>query len=125
MNIEINLFWIAVLVFVIIGLMTIVNMIGRYLKDRLDNKKDIHFKDKDVQITSEAFNKIGEVKNATQNEILLNKQNVQNNLEIYTHDVKIENLEDRMEHLEKYVQDMNGKIQSQLDIILKELQHRG
>lgn len=125
MHIYFNWFWIIFLTIVLIGFIVYSFNKSRNYKDELDNKKDIHFKDKDVEITSEAFKKIGEVKNGTPNEILLNRQNVQNNTEIFAHDKKFEQLEERIDHLEKYVQDMNDKIQNQLDIILRELQNRG
>ena len=87
------------LLFVLAIIVTLV--IARTYKDKLDFKKDIHFKDKDVEITSEAFNKIGEVKNGTPNEVILNMQNVENNKEIYVHDKKLEDLEEKVEFLLK------------------------
>lgn len=74
-------------------------VLARVHKDKLDNKKDIHFKDKDVEVTTEAFKRIGEVKNGTPNEIILNMQNVENNKELFTHDKKIELLEEKVEFL--------------------------
>ena len=74
-------------------------VIARTYKDKLDFKKDIHFKDKDVEITSEAFKKIGEVKNGTPNELILNLQNIENNKEIYLHDQEIEDLKQKVEFL--------------------------
>ena len=94
---EIHLFY--PLLFVLAIIVTLV--IARTYKDKLDFKKDIHFKDKDVEITSEAFNKIGEVKNGTPNEVILNMQNIENNKEIYVHDKKLENLEEKVEFLLK------------------------
>lgn len=102
-----------------------INAIGRYAKDKLDNKKDIYFKDKDVEVVSEAFKKIGEVKNGTKNEVILNAQNVENNKEIHAYNIKQEELENRVEHLEYYVKEMNNNIQQQLKTILEELEKRG
>ena len=76
-------------------------VISRTYKDKLDFKKDIHFKNKDVEITSEAFNKIGEVRNGTPNEVILNLQNIENNKEIFCHDKKIDDLEQKVEFLLK------------------------
>ena len=93
--ITINLFWI----FSTLLLIVCVFVLARSYKDKLDNKKDIHFKDKDVEITSEAFNKIGEVKYGTENEVILNLQNVENNKEIHSLNQKMEQLE----HLVNYI----------------------
>lgn len=87
------------LLFVLTIIITFV--ISRTYKDKLDFKKDIHFKNKDVEITSEAFNKIGEVRNGTPNEVILNLQNIENNKEIFCHDKKIDDLEQKVEFLLK------------------------
>ena len=91
MEVTINLRWIMFLIFILAIIITFV--VARGYKDKLDNKKDIHFKNKDVEITSEAFKKIGEVKDGTQNEVILNLQNVENNKEIHSLNQKIEQLE--------------------------------
>lgn len=85
------------LMFVLAIIITFV--IARMHKDKLDNTKDIHFKDKDVEVTTEAFNKIGTIKNGTPNEIILNMQNVENNKELFSHDRKLEELEEKVEFL--------------------------
>ena len=92
----INLFY--PLLFIAAIILTFV--IARSYKDKLDYKKDVHFKDKDVEVTTEAFKRIGEVKNGTPNEIVLNLQNVENNKEIHGHNVKIEKLEELVEFLQ-------------------------
>ena len=76
-------------------------------------KKDIPFKDKDVEITSEAFKKIGEVKNGTPNELILNLQNVENNKEIFNHDTRLEELEETVEFLKKE----NGNLRADYSIL--------
>lgn len=93
--INIHLFYPLMFIFAVI----LTFVLARVYKDKLDNKKDIHFKDKDVEVTTEAFKRIGEVKNGTPNEIILNMQNVENNKEIFTHDKKIESLEEKVEFL--------------------------
>ena len=80
---------------------------------RVSYKKDIHFKDKDVEITSEAFKKIGEVKNGTPNELILNLQNVENNKEIFNHDTRLEELEETVEFLKKE----NGNLRADYSIL--------
>ena len=105
----INLFWILAFG---IGLVLIF-VLARTYKDKLDFKKDIHFKDKDVEITSEAFKKIGEVKDGTTNEIILNMQNVENNKEIQANNEAIENLEKSVE----FLLNENGKLRAQYSIL--------
>lgn len=105
----INLFWILAFA---IGLVLIF-VVARTYNDKLNYKKDIHFKDKDVEITSEAFNKIGEVKNGTPNEVILNLQNVENNKEIHTHDKKIDELEEKVE----FLLNENGKLKASYEIL--------
>ena len=106
MDVTINLFWIFLIVISFI--------IARIIKDKLDNKKDIHFKDKDVEVVSEAFNKIGQVsKNATPDQVILNLQNIENNKEIQTNNEKIEKLEETIE----FLQNDNGKLRADLSIL--------
>lgn len=93
--VNINLFY--PLFFILAIIITFV--IARVYNDKLSYKKDIHFKDKDVEVTSEAFKRIGEVTKGTPNEIILNLQNVENNKEIYLHDKKIDELEEKVEFL--------------------------
>ena len=104
-----HLFYPLLLVLAII----ITFVIARMHKDKLDNRKDIHFKDKDVEVVSEAFKKIGEVKNGTHNEIILNNQNVENNKELFSHDRKIEDLEDKFE----FLLNENGKLRADYEIL--------
>lgn len=92
---NINYFIMAIILIVAIFIL------ARIYNDKLNFKKDIHFKDKDVEITSEAFKRIGEVKDGTPNEVILNLQNVENNKEIYLHDKKIDELEEKVEFLLK------------------------
>ena len=109
-----NILIIFGITFIVVSL---INVIGRYAKDKLDNKKDIHFKDKDVEVVSEAFKKIGEVKNGTKNEVILNAQNVENNKEIHAYDKKFDKIETEVEELKE--------ITSKLASILEELTERG
>ena len=106
----INLFYPLLFIFGIIATF----MLSRVYKDKLDNRKDIHFKDKDVEVTTEAFKKIGEVKNGTPNEIILNMQNIENNKELFSHDVKIDKLEQKVE----FLLNENGKLRSDYGILL-------
>lgn len=90
---NINYFVMAIILIVAIFIL------ARVYNDKLNFKKDIHFKNKDVEITSETFKRIGEVKDGTPNEVILNLQNVENNKEIYLHDKKIDELEEKVEFL--------------------------
>ena len=107
--VNINLFY--PLFFILAIIITFV--IVRFYNDKLSYKKDIHFKDKDVEITSEAFKKIGEVKNGTPNELILNLQNVENNKEIFNHDTRLEELEETVEFLKKE----NGNLRADYSIL--------
>ena len=110
MDITVNISWILLFLFLII----VVFVVSRTIKDKLDNKKDIHFKDKDVEVVSEAFNKIGQVsKNATPDQVILNLQNIENNKEIHTNNEKIEKLEETIE----FLQNDNGKLRADLSIL--------
>ena len=107
--VNINLFYLLFFILAII----ITFVIARVYNDKLSYKKDIHFKDKDVEITSEAFKKIGEVKNGTPNELILNLQNVENNKEIFNHDTRLEELEETVEFLKKE----NGNLRADYSIL--------
>ena len=106
---ELHLFY--PLLFILVIIVTFV--LSRVYKDKLDNIKDIHFKDKDVEVVSEAFKKIGEVKNGTRNEIILNNQNVENNKELFSHDRKLSDLEDKYE----FLLNENAKLRADYEIL--------
>ncbi|MBQ8299335.1 MAG: hypothetical protein IJX99_05655 [Clostridia bacterium] len=115
---EIQLFYPLLFVLAII----IVFVLARVYNDKLNFKKDIHFKNKDVEITSEAFKRIGEVKDGTPNEVILNLQNVENNKEIYLHDKKIDELEEKVEFLLNENGDLRAAykiLQSKFDALTK------
>lgn len=105
MDITINLAPILGLVFAII----VTFIVAR----TLNHKKDIHFKNKDVEITSEAFKRIGDVKNGTSNEIILNLQNVENNKEIFKANKNYEELD---EHV-KFLLSQNGDLQAKYEVL--------
>lgn len=111
MDIIINLSYVIFFAFILAIIITFV--IARVYNDKLSYKKDIHFNDKDVEITSEAFKKIGEVKNGTPNELILNLQNVENNKEIFNHDTRLEELEETVEFLKKE----NGNLRADYSIL--------
>ena len=113
---NINYFVMAIILTILIF------VIARVYNDKLNYKKDIHFKDKDVEITSEAFKRIGEVKDGTPNEVILNLQNVENNKEIYLHDKKIDELEEKVEFLLNENGDLRAAykiLQSKFDALTK------
>ncbi len=102
--IEINLFWILVLIVLVVIVFVI--LIG--FKNLLDNKKDIHFKDKDTEITKELTNvnvkfaQIGQINpNSPEDLIILNNQNVENNQEIQQSNERLELLEHAVKELNK------------------------
>lgn len=105
---NINYFVMAIILTILIF------VIARVYNNKLNYKKDIHFKDKDVEVVSEAFNKIGQVsKNATPDQVILNLQNIENNKEIHTNNEKIEKLEETIE----FLQNDNGKLRADLSIL--------
>ena len=105
---NINYFVMAIILTILIF------VIARVYNDKLNYKTDIHFKDKDVEVVSEAFNKIGQVsKNATPDQVILNLQNIENNKEIHTNNEKIEKLEETIE----FLQNDNGKLRADLSIL--------
>jgi len=73
--------------------------------------KDLFFKSKDTSITNNLIDKSLFTKNPK-------KLAQQNNAEI-------QELKERLVHLEQYVENMNTKIEKQLDIILREFNKRG
>ena len=84
-------------------------IICRINKDILDNKKDIHFKNKDVEVTTDAFNKIGGIKKGTPNEVVLNLQNIENNKEIFSLEKRIEKLEEVVDFLQEENAELNAE----------------
>ena len=105
---NINYFVMAIILTILIF------VIARVYNDKLNYKKDIHFKDKDIEVVSDAFNKIGQVsKNATPDQVILNLQNIENNKEIHTNNEKIEKLEETIE----FLQNDNGKLRADLSIL--------
>ena len=107
---QLHLFYPLLFIFTII----VTFVLSRVYNDKLNYKKDIHFKDKDVEVVSEAFNKIGQVsKNATPDQVILNLQNIENNKEIHTNNEKIEKLEETIE----FLQNDNGKLRADLSIL--------
>ena len=113
---NINYFVMAIILIVAIFIL------ARVYNDKLNFKKDIHFKNKDVEITSEAFKRIGEVKDGTPNEVILNLQNVENNKEIYLHDKKIDELEEKIDFLLNENGDLRAAykiLQSKFDALTK------
>ena len=106
---QLHLFYPLLFIFAIIATF----VLSRVYKDKLDNIKDIHFKDKDVEITSEAFKRIGEVKDGTPNEIILNLQNVENNKEIFQHDKQLDEINKQLE----FLLNEQGKLKAQCEIL--------
>lgn len=83
--IEINLFWILVLIVSVV----IVFVILLGFKNLLDNKKDIHFKNQDTSITSNLIEKFPFVSPDFINKSA-KEQNIENNQEIHELNKKVE-----------------------------------
>jgi len=85
-----------VIMFAIVGgynlLNNIAHILGRFGKDKLDNKKDIHAKDCDTDVMQDLIMKYPNV----QKEFMLlpeREQNIENNQEIHEINKKIESIE--------------------------------
>lgn len=102
--IEINLFWILVLVVLVVIIFTV--LLGR--KNLLDNKKDIHFKDKDISITSDLIAKFPLVSPDFINKSA-KEQNVENNQEIHELNKKIELQNENIDKLIKIVEELSKR----------------
>ena len=84
-------------------------------------KKDIHEKDKDVEIISEAFNKIGGVNVfANKNEKILNAQNFENNKEIFQHDKQLNEIDKQLE----FLLNEQGKLKAQCEILSNKMREQ-
>lgn len=104
--ITINLFWIFSTLFLIVYVFVLARS----------------YKDKDVEITSEAFKKIGEVKDGTQNEVILNLQNVENNKEIHSLNQKMEQLEQLVYYIDNQLtaeKERNRILKNRFDALTK------
>jgi hypothetical protein len=75
-----------IIMFAVVGgynlLNNIAHILGRFGKDKLDNKKDIHAKDCDTDITQDLIQKFDLVKPEFINQPL-REQNIENNQEIH------------------------------------------
>lgn len=87
--IEINLFWILVLIVSVV--IVFVVLLG--FKNLLDNKKDIHFKNQDTSITSNLIAKFPLVSPEFINKSA-KEQNVENNQEIHELNKRISLIEE-------------------------------
>lgn len=112
---DIHLFYPLLFIFGII----VTFIISKAYNNKLNHKKDIHFKNKDVEVISEAFKKIGEVsKNATPDQVILNLQNIENNKEIQSNNDKIEKLEEIVE----FLQNENANLRADYKILISKFE---
>lgn len=107
-----------VYLFALFGIICFLTIVCFLLKDfnsiSLFIKKDIYEKDKDVEIISEAFNKIGGVNVfANKNEKILNAQNFENNKEIFQHDKQLDEINKQLE----FLLNEQGKLKAQCEIL--------
>ena len=96
--IEINLFWILTLIISVV--IVFVVLIG--FKNLLDNKKDIHFKDKDILITSDLIAKYPNVSPDFRNKTLM-EQSIENNQELHEKDIEIDIIKKRLDLIEETI----------------------
>lgn len=106
MNIDINLTWIFIFLIICLVIFLLHNLGGLKLFSNHDNKLTGQFLDKFPLVSPEFMKKSAKL------------QNAENNQEIHE-------LNERLDHLEKYVKTVNDKVEKQLDMILRELEKRG
>lgn len=106
MNIDINFTWIFIFLIICLIIFLLHNLGGLKLFSNHDNKLTGQFLDKFPLVSPEFMKKSAKLQNAENNQ-------------------EIQELNERLEHLEQYVENMNTKIEKQLDIILREFNKRG
>jgi hypothetical protein len=93
-----------VISFAVVGLFSFLNnaahILGRFGKDKLDNKKDIHAKDCDTDIVQDLIQKFPLVKQEFINKNTI-EQNVENNQEIHEINKRLEVIEQSLQELRK------------------------
>lgn len=92
------------ILFAIVGFFSTINniahILGKFGKDKLDTKKDIHAKDCDTDIVQDLIQKFPLVKQEFINKNTI-EQNVENNQEIHELNKRLEVLEDLVQKLGK------------------------
>ena len=102
------------ILFAIVGAYSTINniahILGRFGKDKLDNKKDIHAKDCDTDITQDLTQTMQTKYPDVKKEFIIlpeKEQNIENNQEIHEINQKIEPLEERLSKIEFLLSRLN------------------
>lgn len=94
----------VIILFAVVGgyntINTFLHLLGRFGKDKLDTKKDIHAKDCDTDIVQDLIQKFPLVKQEFINKNTI-EQNVENNQEIHEINKRLEVIEDIIQELRK------------------------
>ena len=115
------IFKMFVILFAVVGVFdvikTIANLTARAFKDKLDNKKDIHAKDCDADITQDLIQVQAKYPDVKQEFILLPEkmQNVENNQEIFKLFEKYDELDNKLEKIEFQLSQLNIRQSMTLD----------
>ena len=114
------IFKIFCILFAIVGAYSTINsfmhLLGRFGKDKLDNKKDIHAKDCDTDVMQDLIQKYPDV----QKEFMLlpeREQNIENNQEIQEINEKFDDFETKLEKIEFLLSRLNIQQSMTLDEI--------
>jgi len=93
-----------IVLFVIVGffsfLNNLANVLGRFRKDKLDNKKDIHAKDCDTDVMQDLIMKYPLVEKEFMQKTA-KEMNIENNQEIQEHNIKFEEILNKLEVLQR------------------------
>lgn len=102
MNIDVNFTYILIFLILAVAIFLLHNLGGLNIFSKHDNKLTSQFLDRFPLVSAEFMKKSAKA------------QNIENNQEI-------QEINERLEHLELYVKELNEKIENKLEIILKEL----
>ena len=112
------IFKIFVILFAVVGAYATINnglhLLGRFAKDKLDNKKDIHAKDCDADIVQDLLSKFPLVEEKFIN-LTEKEQNIENNQEIHELNKKYDIVEDKLNKIELQLNRLNLQQSMTLD----------
>ena len=125
MEVTVNIYPIfkyIIILFAVVGAYATINnflhILGRFGKDKLDNKKDIHAKDCDTDIVQDLIQQVNaKYPDVKQEFILLPEkvQNIENNQEIFKLFEKYDELDNKLEKIEFQLSQLNIQQSMTLD----------
>ena len=112
------IFKMMIILFAVVGAYATINnflhLLGRFAKDKLDNKKDIHAKDCDTDITQDIVNKFPLVSERFVN-LPEKEQNIENNQEIHEVNKRLDAVENSLDKIEFLMSRLNIQQSMTLD----------